>query len=267
MRPDGSVTRVVAPWCDAGLPGSPDRFQPVSTVNTVPPGLTVSCRPEAWRLAKITTVTWSPDRSVPLDGWTITKPEPFDTAIDQLTDPPCAVSVMLAPNGETCSCPPAGLTVSVPAVGDGAVVGVTVGAGVGLAVVGVGEGSRVGDAVGVGGPAVPPAGPCPDAEGAGLRVRVARGGAGRLWPGAANGVLPVAGALVTGAVGTEAGCVPSASGVVGAEVLVSATAIAATATAATTPTAATLRACRKLRGALSLPPDRSAASLVLDGLG
>ena len=247
MRPDGSVTRVVAPWCDAGLPGSPDRFQPVSTVNTVPPGLTVSCRPEAWRLAKITTVTWSPDRSVPLDGWTITKPEPFDTAIDQLTDPPCAVSV--------------------PAVGDGAVVGVTVGAGVGLAVVGVGEGSRVGDAVGVGGPAVPPAGPCPDAEGAGLRVRVARGGAGRLWPGAANGVLPVAGALVTGAVGTEAGCVPSASGVVGAEVLVSATAIAATATAATTPTAATLRACRKLRGALSLPPDRSAASLVLDGLG
>jgi len=173
MRPEGSVTRGIVRRCDPGLPGSPDRFQPVSIVNTVPPGVTVSCRPEAWRLAKIVTVTWSPGRSVPLDGWTISRPEPSETAIDQLTDAPCSVSVMLAPNGETCSCPPAGFTISVPAVGDGVVVGVAVGAGVGLVDVGVGVGVGLAlDGVGVGGRAVPPADPFPDAEGVGLPARV-----------------------------------------------------------------------------------------------
>jgi len=65
--------------------------------------------------------------------------------IDQVTGPPCAVSLIVVPPGGTVSWPPAGSTTSVPAaggrdgdglarVGDG--VGVRDGVEAGLAVVG-----------------------------------------------------------------------------------------------------------------------------------
>lgn len=117
--------------------------QPTMIVNTVPPGLTVSCRPEAWRLARIVTVAVLPALcSVPEDGCALTKPLPLATEIDQVTGPPCAVSVIVVPLDETVSEPPGGLTTSVPAAGGG---GGCVGAGVGGAVVGAEVG--VGDAV------------------------------------------------------------------------------------------------------------------------
>ena len=88
----------------------------------------------------IVTRTLAPAASVPDDGCTRSWCDRLpDTAIDQSTGPPCAVSVIDKPPGGTTSVPPAGVTTSVPAVG----VGVGVGDGVG----GVGRVAEDGPAV------------------------------------------------------------------------------------------------------------------------
>src|SRR5215471_10107996 len=103
--------------------------------NTVSPGLTVKVSPTAVSSTLIVTRTLAPSASVPDNGCTRTwcRRSP-DTAIDQSTGPPCAVSVIDKPPGGTTSGPPDGVTTSVPAVGAG--VGVGVGDGVGVGVVG-----------------------------------------------------------------------------------------------------------------------------------
>src|SRR5215468_7369310 len=112
------------------------------------PGLTVTVSPTAVWSTLIVTRTLAPSASVPDDGctrrWCGRSP---DTAIDQVTGPPCAVSVIDKPPGGITSEPPDGVTTSVPAVGAG--VGVGDGVGVGVVGAGVGVGLTV-VAVGVG---------------------------------------------------------------------------------------------------------------------
>ena len=101
-------------------------------VNTVPPGLIVTCRPAAPWLAWIVTVTVWPAASVPEDGSTDMWPWPADTVIDQSTVPPCAVSVICVLPAPIC--PPGEFTTSVPGEGgrDGVGEGFRLGAGVGV---------------------------------------------------------------------------------------------------------------------------------------
>jgi hypothetical protein len=67
---------------------------PPAMVNTVPPGLIVTCRPAAPWFARIVTVTVWPAASVPEDGSKDMWPWPADTVVDQSTVPPCAVRVI-----------------------------------------------------------------------------------------------------------------------------------------------------------------------------
>ena len=147
----------------------------------------MSCLPKAPGLDDIDTVTLLPVRSVPADCETFRCPPPPDTVIDQVTGPPCAVSLIVAAPLLIDSWPPGGSTTSVPAIGEGEAVGlgVTVGDAV-LVGVAVGDAAFVRVAAGPGevagrvagpvlsgvaataaearapeGPGPPPAVPCP----------------------------------------------------------------------------------------------------------
>jgi hypothetical protein len=72
MRPEGNATRGAASGAaSVAPPGNPPRS--TSRMNTVPPGLTVSCLPLAQGLAQMVTVTVLPAAvRVPDDGETFT---------------------------------------------------------------------------------------------------------------------------------------------------------------------------------------------------
>jgi hypothetical protein len=108
----------------------------------MPPGFTVSWLSSETRLATRTeTVTLCPAASVPPDGETVTRPSRLeDSAMDQVTGPPDAVSVMLAPRTGLSSTV-LGDTLSVPCGGGGG--GGVVRVGVGVGVDGVGEPGEV----------------------------------------------------------------------------------------------------------------------------
>jgi hypothetical protein len=93
-------------------------------VNTVPPGLMVTCRPPAEPLAVTVTVAVAPALIVPPEGLRCTVPSPLDTVLDQVTGPPCAWSEIVVPSGGTSSPPPDGETASVPGVAGAVDVGV-----------------------------------------------------------------------------------------------------------------------------------------------
>ena len=88
----------------------------MNTVNAVPPGLIVTCRPSAEPLAVTVTVAVAPASIVPPDGLSCTVPDPLDTVLDQVTGPPCAFSEIVVPPGGTHSVPPDGETERVPGV-------------------------------------------------------------------------------------------------------------------------------------------------------
>jgi len=115
----------------------------MNIVNTVPPGLIVTCRPPAELLAATVTVTVAPALIVPPAGLSCTVPSPLDTALDQVTGPPCADSEIVVSPGGTHSAPPDGETASVP--------GAALAAGVGddVAPVAVAVGVADGGAAGV----------------------------------------------------------------------------------------------------------------------
>jgi hypothetical protein len=88
----------------------------MNIVNTVPPGLIVTCRPAAEPLAVTFTVAVPPALIVPPEGLSCTVPDPLDTVLDHVTAPPCAVSEIVVPPGGTHSAPPDGETERVPGV-------------------------------------------------------------------------------------------------------------------------------------------------------
>jgi hypothetical protein len=108
----------------------------MNIVNTVPPGLIVTCRPAAEPLAVTVTVAPAPALIVPPEGLSCTVPDPLDTVLDQVTGPPCAVSEIVVPPGGTHSAPPDGDTERVPGVAlmVGVAVDDAVAVGVGLVV-------------------------------------------------------------------------------------------------------------------------------------
>jgi len=96
----------------------------MNIVNTVPPGLIVTCRPTAEPLAVTVTVAVAPALTVPPEGLSCTVPDPLDTVLDQVIGPPCAVSEIVVPPGGTHSAPPDGETERVPGVALEVAVGV-----------------------------------------------------------------------------------------------------------------------------------------------
>ena len=93
----------------------------------------MTCRPAADWSAVIVTIARPPSPSVPPAGLTPTEPFPGDTVTRHVTEPPCALSQIVAPQGGTRSGPPGGNTRSVP------------GGGLGL-----GDGGGLGDGTGIG---------------------------------------------------------------------------------------------------------------------